>query len=425
MISKNLFHIRRVIKKHHQWRSSCINLIASENLTSWAVREVLASDFGHRYAEGEPYYRFYNGAKFIDEVEALALNLAKKIFKAEHVNLKPVSGCQANLAVFYALTKPNDAVMALSISDGGHISYMDFGGAGIRNLKVLGLPFNPEEMNIDVDAAVKKIFEIKPKIVFLGGSVILFPQPIKEIKMAVKEVKGYVAYDGSHVLGLIAGGQFQDPLGEGADILSSSTHKTFPGPQGGIICCRKDLAEKMDKAIFPGLVSNHHLHHIAGLTIALLEMEKFGVEYAKQTIKNAKALAENLYNYGFDVVCANKGFTESHQVLINVSKFGGGKPVANLLEKANIICNKNLLPRDKPKSAENPSGIRLGTPEITRLGMKEREMEQIATFIKQTIIDREKPEVIAKKVKNFTRKFLTLKYCFQKGKKAYEYFSLY
>jgi len=315
--------------------------------------------------------------------------------------------------------------MALSLVHGGHISYMGFGGAGVRGLKVESLPFNPEEMNVDVDAATKKIKEIKPTLVFLGASVILFPAPVKEIKKVLEEVNGFLVYDASHVLGLIVGKQFQDPLGEGADILTSSTHKTFPGPQGGIVCCKKVFAEKIDKAVFPGLVSNHHLHHIAGFAIALMEMERFGVEYAKQTVRNARALAENLYDKGFDVVCADKGFTKSHQVLVDVSRFGGGAKVASLLEEANIICNKNLLPKDDFRRAENPSGIRLGVNEVTRLGMKEGEMEEISGFMKNVVVDGVNPLKVARKVKAFTKKFSTVKYCFQKGKQAYKYFDFY
>lgn len=315
--------------------------------------------------------------------------------------------------------------MALSLVAGGHISYMEFGGAGVRGLKVESLPFNPEEMNIDLDNAIKKIREVKPTLIFLGGSVILFPIPIKEIREVSEEIGSKLVYDASHVLGLIAGRQFQDPINEGVDVLTSSTHKTFPGPQGGMICCKKVLAEKVDKAVFPGLVSNHHLHHIAALAIALLEMEKFGVEYAKQIIKNAKALAENLYNQGFDVVCADKGFTESHQILVDVSKFGGGAKVTDLLEKANIICNKNLTPRDNIKNAENPRGIRLGTAEITRLGLKEKEMEKIAIYIKKTVVERVDSLKIAKEVKKFMKKFSVIRYCFQRRSQAYKYFDFY
>ena len=417
-------YIRKLAKMHHEWRSECINLIASENITSLAVRELLASDFSHRYAEGEPFSRLYGGTKYIDLIEDFAKKKLKKVFGAEYVNLKPLSGSQANLAVIYALTNPGETIITLSLVDGGHISCMDFGGAGLRNLKVETLAFDKKEINIDVDASIKKIMEVKPSLCFLGGSVILFPQPVKEIKNALNEVGGNLVYDASHVLGLIAGKQFQDPLKEGSDIVTSSTHKTFPGPQGGVIFCKSTLAEKIDKAVFPGLVSNHHLHHIAALAVSLLEVEKFGVNYAKQIIKNAKALAESLYNDGFNVVAAHKGFTETHQILVDVSKFGGGNTVSTLLEKSNIICNKNLLPWDNPKEMDNPSGIRLGTAELTRLGLKEEDMVEISKFIRQVIIEKRNPATIAKKVKNFMKNFRKIHYSFKKDL-AYKYINFY
>jgi glycine hydroxymethyltransferase len=301
---------------------------------------------------------------------------------------------------------------------------MEFGGAGVRGIKVEKIPFDQKEMNIDVDGLFKSIKEKKPSLVLLGGSVILFPQPVKEAREAVNEFGGYLGYDASHVLGLIAGGQFQDPVGDGADIVPSSTHKTFPGPQGGIILCKKSLSKRVDLAMFPGLTSNHHLHRLAGLAIALAEMEKYGQEYAKQMVKNAKALAEELYSMGFSVLCEHKGFTESHQVLMDVSKLGGGSSVSKLLERANIICNKNLLPWDKIGKADNPSGVRLGTSEVTRLGLKEREMRQVADYIKKVIIDKKKPEQVALEVKDFIKNFNVIKYTFTSSDEAYKYLSL-
>ncbi len=417
--------IRSLTMRHHEWRGRCINLIASENLTSPAVREVLASDLAHRYAEGEPYHRHYRGARYVDEIETMVLQLAKRLFRAEHVNVKPVSGCLSVLAMFYALTKPGDTVMSLRVPKGGHISYMEFGGAGVRGLKVKPLPFDTEEMNIDIDAAVKGIAKTKPQLVLLGGSVILFPQPTKEVGAAVAEYGGCLGYDAAHVLGLIAGGEFQDPLAEGAHIVPSSTHKTFPGPQGGIILCVRELGRRVDKAVFPGLTSNHHLHRLAGLAIALAEMERFGKEYTVQTVRNAKALAEALSALGFDVVCGHKGFTKSHQVLVDVARLGGGHRVSGLLEQANIICNKNLLPWDELSRVDAPSGIRLGVQEVTRLGLKKADMRQVAEFMKQTAIDGRDPKVVAGEVGEFIGGFSTVKYAFSSRVKAYEYIKIF
>ncbi|MFQ5800950.1 MAG: serine hydroxymethyltransferase, partial [Candidatus Hydrothermarchaeales archaeon] len=207
---------------------------------------------------------------------------------------------------------------------------------------------------------------------------------------------------------------------EGADIMASSRHKTFPGPQGGVIFTDdENLKKKIDDAVFPGLVSNHHLHHLAGLAVALAEMLEFGEAYAKQTISNAKALGEALYERGFDVLCEKKGFTASHQVLVNVTKNGKGTRVATALEKNNIIINKNLLPWDKLDKSIDPSGIRIGTQELTRLGMKEKEMIEIAEFIKGVIIDNRN---VKKDVIDFRKDFGILEYCFDYAQKAYKYF---
>ncbi|MHC1589567.1 MAG: serine hydroxymethyltransferase [Candidatus Hecatellaceae archaeon] len=419
----SLERIRSTVVEHHKWRSRCINLIASENITSPAVREVLASDFGHRYAEGEPYARLYEGTRFFDRIEASALKLARSLFKAEYVNLKPLSGCMANLAVFYALTSPGDTVICLSVPDGGHISYMEFGGAGVRGLKVEYFPFDEKEMNIDLDRALKKARSVKPRILLLGGSIFLFPHPVKEFRELADELGVFLAYDAAHVLGLIVGGVFQDPLREGVDVVSSSTHKTFPGPQGGIILCsRRDLAESLDKAVFPGLTSNHHLHRVAGLAITLLEMKRYGKAYARSIVRNAKALAESLHELGFEVLCEHKGFTESHQILVDVSRLGGGRKVAGKLQKANIMCNRNPLPWDRLEEARgNPSGIRLGTPEVTRLGMGPSEMRQIAEYIKQVAIEGKPTGKVAREVSRFASQYQKVKYCLEEGS-AYKYF---
>lgn len=207
--------------------------------------------------------------------------------------------------------------------------------------------------------------------------------------------------------------------------MPSSTHKTFPGPQGGIILCERELGTRVDKAVFPGLTSNHHLHRLAGLAIALAEMERFGKEYAAQIVRNAKALAEALSSLGFDVLCGHKGFTKSHQVLVDVTKLGGGHRVSGLLEQANIICNKNLLPWDDLSRVDTPSGIRLGVQEVTRLGLKESGMRQVAEFMKQTALDGKDAQVVAGEVSEFIGGFSTVKYAFNSRIKAYEYIKIF
>ena len=395
-------------------------MIASENVTSPMVRKVLSSDLGHRYAEGQVGHRFYQGCSFVDIIEGRAIELAKEIFRAPHVNVQPVSGVNCNIAAFFALADPGDKLMALAVPSGGHISHAKFSAAGIRGLKIYTHPYDNQIMNVDVDKMIKQIRDIRPKIVMFGASLFLFPHPVKEARAVCDEVGASIVYDGAHVLGLIAGGQFQDPLKEGADVLTGSTHKTFPGPQGGIILCKEKFAKDIDEAVFPGTVSNAHLHHKAGLAITLAEMKAFGKAYAAQIVKNSQALGAAMDDLGFNVLCKDLGYTKSHQIAVDVSKIGGGSVLASKLERANIITNKNLFPWDDVNTTDNPSGLRLGTQELTRLGMNEPEMKEVAKFIKRVAIDREEPEKVKKDVVHFKSQYQAVKYCFD-GDGAYEF----
>jgi glycine hydroxymethyltransferase len=395
-------------------------MIASENVTSPMVRQVLSSDLGHRYAEGQVGHRFYQGCKYVDVIEGKAVELAKDLFNAPHVNVQPISGVNCNIAAFFALADPGDKLIALAVPSGGHISHARFSAAGIRGLKIHTHPFDNNIMNVDVDSMIKNIKKVKPRVVMFGASLFLFPHPIREAREACDEVGASIVYDGAHVLGLIAGGQFQDPLREGADIVTGSTHKTFPGPQGGIILCQKKFAEVIDEAIFPGTVSNFHLHHKAALAITLAEMKKFGKAYARQIVKNSQALGAYMDELGFNVLCKDLGYTKSHQIAVDVSKNGGGSVLAEKLEKANIITNKNLFPWDDVHTTDNPSGLRLGTQELTRIGMKEREMKEVAKLYKRVIIDREQPEKVKKDVVHLKSQYQTVHYCFD-GDGAYEF----
>jgi glycine hydroxymethyltransferase len=236
----------------------------------------------------------------------------------------------------------------------------------------------------------------------------------------------YINYDGAHVAGLIAGGQFQDPIGEGTDSMTMSSHKTLWGPQGGIIVSLERHADSIKKAIFPGNTSSHHLHHVAGKAIALAESLEFGKEYAKQVINNAKILAESLANFGFRVLGEKRGYTESHQLAVDVSNFGDGGTIEKELEKANIILNRQLLPGDikSGKHYMHPSGVRIGVPEVTRLGMKESEMKEIASFIKQIVIDKSDPNKVGSAVSKFREQFQKVHYAFENATDAYEYIKI-
>ncbi len=414
--------IRNILKEHHKFYDESLPMIASENISSALVREIVASDFQHRYAEGDIGRRYYQGCEYIDEIEKIVMDLSRKLFECNFVEYRPISGTIANLAAYASVAKYGDSMISLSVKDGGHISHTEISAAGILGLKLYYFEFDSKRMNIDVDKSIEKIRKNKPKIINLGASLFLFPHPVKEFREIADEIDAVIIYDASHVLGLIAGKQFQKPLKEGAHIVTSSHHKTFFGPQGGLIMTNdEELYKRVKKKVFPGLVSNHHLHHKAALAVALAEMLEFGERYAKQVIINAKTLAEELYNHGFDVLCSDYGFTESHQIAIDVSKLGGGAKVAKRLEKANIIVNKNLLPWDDLKNVNNPSGIRIGVQEITRLGMKENEMKIIAELFKRLLIDNESESKIKQEVINLRKKFKYIEYSFVKSP-AYKYY---
>lgn len=402
------------VKAHEKWRSECINLIASENISSKTMDRAVSSGFMHKYAEGWPENRYYQGCTYVDKAELQGNSYFYQLFEPDFVDLRPVSGAAANIAMFFGLTRPGDTIISLHTSTGGHISHAQFGAAGLRGLNVLTFPYDNEEMNIDADRTCELVRKEKPHLIVFGASLFLFPHPVKEVVDAASEVNSLVAYDAAHVLGLIAGKTFQDPFAEGARIVTSSTHKTFPGPQGGVIMIRnleQEKAANLQWATFPGVMSNHHLHHMAAKGVTAAEMLKYGKEYADQIIRNAKALAQSLNEEGFSVPAEHKGFTESHQVALDFRDFIG-KWAAQTLEKANIITNKNLLPWDPVENSDNPSGMRLGTQEMTRLGMKESEMVYIAELFRKVILEKKDPESVKKEVAEFRKDYQKVLYSF-------------
>jgi len=442
-LKKKVEEIRNILIEHNKLFNNSIPLIASENITSPAVDEACNSDFSHRYAEGWVGERVYAGCKYIDIVEDICMELAKEYFKCIHADVRPISGVVANLAMYNAFTSENNGKMLIMpIPKGGHISHAPkftksgmaiYGTAGtVRGLNIEYMAFNNDEMNIDPDATAKIIREFKPEMVLFGGSVFLFPHPVKELSEVAKEVGASIGYDAAHVAGLIGSGYFQDPLREGADAMTMSTHKTLPGPQHGtLLSDREDLIETLKPCMFPALLSNHHLHNVAGLAIALAEMLEYGKDYHKDVINNAKALGQALYERGINVLMEHKGFTESHQIVVDITNFekiiGLGGDIERLVEDANIIINRNLLPWDiaQGRHYKNPGGLRLGTSEVTRLGMGKSEMIDIADFFKDLLIDKKDPKIVKQEVAEFKKGFQEIHYCFQSPNKAYEYMKFY
>lgn len=388
--------ILSLVEKHEEWRGKqCLNLIPSENVMSPAVRGLLSSELGHRYTARD---RFYMGTRFTDEIEHYGEEIAKEVYRAETADLRPLSGHIADLIFLASFAKPNDVLMCVSPEDGGYPGIWKDGLAGLFSLKAVPFPFSKRDMNIKVEEAREAIIRVKPKILIFGASLITFPHPVKELAEVARENGACVGFDGAHVMGLIAGEQFQVPLREGAHVLFGSTHKTLFGPQGGIILANKEHGEIMKAKIYPTFVDNAHWNRIAALTLALAEMENFGKAYADQIIRNSKTLAKALHDYGFPVTCQHLGFTQSHQVLLDYGDYEGGRVIAEKLQRANIIVD---------------CGVRIGTCEVTRRGMKGEEMLKIAELIKRTVVDEERPEKIKKDVAKFCAEYQKVEYCFE------------
>jgi glycine hydroxymethyltransferase len=416
----------RATVRHHSTRfERAIPLIASENLLSPYAKELMISDFHSRYAEGLPGERYYEGNEQVDEVEEVCLALAKRLFRCSFADVRPTSGTVANMAVLKALTEPGDLVGTSRLADGAHISSASFGAFGLRGVKPVYYAWDAERMTIDVARTREILKAVRPKVCLFGLSLFLFPMPLEELRPTLDEIGARGWYDAAHVLGLIGGGEFQDPLHEGCTVMSASTHKTLPGPQHGIVLGSTEdteVVKRLQGGAFPGVTSNHHLHAMAALAVSLAEHIEFGRDYARQTVANARALAQALHDKGFDVLAPNLGFTRSHTIAVRVEQEGGGEAVAKRLADAGVIANKNLLPGDK--SPKHPGGVRLGTPEVTRVGMREKEMDRIAELFDGLLHQHKSGEEIAREAAELKHEFTTLKYCFGAGEAAYRYYDL-
>lgn len=407
------------VKRNEKWRGEqCINLLAPEAPTSPAVRALLASEVGTRAAEGHigRVNRWFAGTKYIDEIEALCVELLKKAFRARYADHRLVASMIGNLTVYTALTEPGDVIMSIAQPFGGHSSNRLDGPAGVRGLKIVDVPMDADELVVDMDLFRRMAPLVRPKLVALGASMTLFPYPLEEMSQIVAEWGGKIFFDGAHQIGLIAGGQFQDPLREGAAVLTGSAGKTFSGPQSGIIVWDDpNLTRPLTHAIFPMLAATHQVNRVAALAVATAEMIEFGKVYMRRIVRNAQALGAALERRGIPMLGARKGYTRTQQVIADVRAFGGGMEAAHLLARANIVTNKNLIPSDRPEDWDRPGGLRMGTIEVTRLGMGEKEMDVIADFIARVLVEKESPEAVMEEVIEFREGFQTLYYDFEHG----------
>lgn len=425
----------KIVQNQHRYRERCLNLIAAECITSPTVRKYLTTDFGYRYGnyQDDPSVRSYKGQKYVIELEALAHELAKELFHAKYVDLRALGGESADAGVTMALTKPGDIVIETGEGYGGQMAATRFVEPMAHSmpppltkglLKILHWPYDIKTHQIDVEKAAKIIREKKPTLLIIGRAQILFsPEPVKEIKEVAKEVGASVGYDASHVLGLIAGKRFFNALDDGADVLFGSHTKTYPGPQGGMVFANdEEMFTKLQVGkggrFAAPLICNHHMNRIAALTASLIEMKKFGEAYADQVLRNSAALGKAMQDLGFNVLYPEYDFSRTHMVMVDVTEFGGGSKNANLLEKANILCGGQAIPIDLERGTKG-SGLRLGTQEIARTGMKEKDMAGAAELIKRVVMDNENPEVVAKDVAKFVSNFNKLTFTFDDGVNPY------
>ncbi len=393
------------IKREEQRQSEGMELIPSENYVSQAVLEANGSLMTNKYSEGYVGKRYYGGQENVDIIEALAIERAKQLFGAEHINVQPYSGSPANTAVYFALLNYGDTVLGMKLDHGGHITHglpISFSG---KSYKFISYGVDKETGRVNMDEVRKLALEHKPKMIVAGFSAYSRNLDWKKFKEIADEVGAITMADIAHIAGLIAAGEIDSPVPY-FDVVTTTTHKTLRGPRGAMIMCKEKFAKDIDRAVFPGLQGGPHDNAIAAKAIAFKEaLEPAFKEYAKQIIKNAKVLAENLITHGFEII---SGGTDNHLMLIDLTNKGvTGKQAQEALDKAGITCNKNTVPFE-PRSPMDPSGIRLGTPAITTRGMKEAEMEQIAGWINDVITNWNNDAKLAEikeSVKNLCVKF--------------------
>jgi len=396
--------IKELIEKELERQESGLEMIPSENFVSLAVLETLGSVLTNKYAEGYPRKRYYGGCENVDVIEQLAIDRAKEIFGAEHVNVQPLSGAPANIAVYFALLEPGDTILGMDLSHGGHLTHGHPVTHMTKVFNFIRYKTTPEG-TLDYDNIREMALEHKPKLILVGYSAYSREIDYARIKKIADEVGAITMADIAHIAGLIAGKQMNNPVPI-FDVVSTTTHKTLRGPRGGMIMCKEVFKKKIDKSVFPGFQGGPHENNIAGKAIAFKEaLQPDFVEYAKQIKLNAKILEKKFNEFGYKLMF---GGTDNHLLLIDVTPKGvTGKEAEKALDIAGITVNKNMIP-DDTRSPFDPSGIRLGTPALTTRGMKEPEMEIIADIINRTLLNHTDEAVLAgirEEVREMTKKF--------------------
>jgi glycine hydroxymethyltransferase len=402
---------REVVEEHERWRECCLNLIPSENVMSPQARVLLGSEMVHRYTipgieemDGRPVENAYRGTRYMDEIETMAVELACELYGCEYACVRPISGHISAMIALNAVCHRGDGIMSIDFTNGGYPGYSEDEMAGMMGLRSECLPFDEEGCDIDYDAAVKSIAGFRPRAVVIGASKILFPPDVEALSTVCSDIGADLLYDASHVLGLMAGGQFGRPLEDGVGIMFGSTHKTLFGPQGGIAMTDdRSKAHLIEESLHWKTLDNAHWNRIACLAQVLLEMKEFGEAYARQTILNARQLAKAVERGGLPVQCADRGYTASHQVGLR------GSEVAEAL---GVVSFEELAKRLEQADIIIDCVGRLGTCEVTRLGMERREMDAIGDLICRTLVEGEDPDSVKEDVHLLRKRYRDPVFCF-------------
>lgn len=398
-----------LVNEHDQMMRTKICLIASGNLISPVQRRFLQSDLLSRAAEGKLGQRLFPGLQYFDEIEAIGEEVVSRMFGGCAVDLRPISGSQANLAVLSALTRPGDTILTVSLKHGGHVSQSGKVYADLLGVRRTYIPWDEVACDISYDALEQMASEVSPTVIVVGGSVMIYPPNLERIVAIARRAGAKTIYDMSHNAAFVLTGLHSNPMVEGIDVATFTTCKTIPGPSHAVIVSDPKNISQIGNTIFPGLVSGGHLNELVGAVAAICELEAFGRSYTSAIVRNAQTLGDTLLSAGLRIVRdPNRRVTETHQILIDCRQYGGGQRVENILENGGILSNRNMLWWDR--SYQNPSGVRLGLQEVTRLGMGKDEMLRIANWVVELLAGRSTAE-IAVEIQKFREPFQEPVYC--------------
>ncbi|POF32098.1 serine hydroxymethyltransferase [Roseibium marinum] len=389
----------------------CFNLNPATNVMNPRAEALLSSGLGSRPSLGYPGDKYEMGLEAIEEIEVIAAGLAAEVFRARYAEIRVPSGALANFYAFMATTKPGDVIIAPPASVGGHVTHHAPGCAGLYGLEIHEAPIDPDGYTIDLDGLRELALKVRPKLITIGMSLNLYPHPVAEIRAIADETGAKVLFDAAHQCGMIAGGVFSDPLNEGAHLMTMSTYKSLGGPAGGLIVTNdRDLSRKLDAIAFPGLTANFDVAKSAALAVTLLDWREHGTAYARMMAATARTLADALAAEGLPVFATRKGYTASHQLAVEAAAFGGGQTASKKLRKAGFLACGIGLPI--APVAEDMNGLRIGTPELVRWGMREEHMAELARMIAEALRSND-PEAMAGRVADWRRSFDTLHFICQ------------